>query len=160
MAPGIVITLFVAIVGLAALVDGHPLRDPSHRARPRGPASAVGDHDLRRPYRLSSRDHERPRHGDRKLEQAADEPPPPRLAHVPGRPRRGRCASILAFALLAVAWLLAAVGLRPRRRDPRRVPRVEGDGRVRGLDFALDFALPRAPWCGFPLGPGAATDRV
>jgi len=113
MAPGIVITLFVAIVGLAALVQAirFAMRPTEHGLAVMRPLSATTTFAALTAFLLGITN---ALVGlTRKLEGAADPAATAKAWQVfLAGLAEGTVPLILAFALLAVAWLLAAVGLR------------------------------------------------
>ncbi len=113
MAPGIIITAFVAIVGLAALATAirFAIRPTEHGLAVLRPLSATTTFAALTAFLLGITNALVGVIG--RLEPQPTPPPrrKPGGCSWPGSPR-GRSRSILAFALLAVAWLLAAVGLR------------------------------------------------
>ncbi len=111
MAPGIVITAFVAIVGLAALATAirFALRPSEHGLAVLRPLSATTTFAALTAFLLGITN------GlvgvIRRLEQAGDAAAAAWRTFLAGL-AEATVPLILAFALLTVAWLLAAVGLR------------------------------------------------
>jgi len=113
MAPGIVITLFVAIVGLAALVQAirFALRPTEHGLAVLRPLSATTTFAALTAFLLGITNALVGTIG--RLEAATDPAATAKAWRVfLAGLAEGTVPLILAFALLAVAWLLAAVGLR------------------------------------------------
>ena len=113
MAPGIVITLFVAIVGLAALAQAirFAIRPTEHGLAVLRPLSAATTFAALTAFLLGIANALVETIG--KLEAATDAAATAKAWRVfLAGLAEGTVPLILAFALLAVAWLLAAVGLR------------------------------------------------